>query len=99
MGAKEKNFYNQVFRQYGYEAEADRIQELYLSGRKDEAEAAIPADYLARASLIGPEGFVRDRLQALKDSGVTALNVSFHGADTSERVRQCDRLRNLVGTL
>lgn len=96
MGAKEKNFYNQVFRQYGYETEADTIQELYLSGRKDEAEAAIPADYLAKASLIGPESFVRDRLQALKASGVTALNVSFHGADPTERVRQCDRLRNLV---
>ncbi len=99
MGAKEKNFYNQVFRQYGYEAEADRIQELYLAGRKDEAEAAIPADYLAKASLIGDEGFVRERLQALKASGVNALNVSLFGDSREERVHQCEQLRNLVDAL
>jgi F420-dependent oxidoreductase-like protein len=96
MGAKEKNFYNQVFRRYGYEREADAIQSLYLEGRKDAAEAAIPADYLARASLIGDPVFVRDRLQALKASGVTTLNVSFLGESREARVRQCDRLRELV---
>jgi F420-dependent oxidoreductase-like protein len=99
MGAKEKNFYNQTFRRYGYEAEADRIQELYLAGRKDEAEAAIPDDYLAKSSLIGPEGFVRDRLQALRESGVNALNVSLVGETRAERVAQCERLRELVETL
>ena len=99
MGAKEKNFYNQVFRRYGYEQEADAIQELFLAGRKDEAEAAIPDEYLAKASLIGPEGFVRDRLQALRDSGVTGLNVSLIGETRAERVAQCDRLRELVETL
>ncbi|MGB1685998.1 MAG: LLM class F420-dependent oxidoreductase [Pseudomonadales bacterium] len=45
MGAKEKNFYNQVFRKYGYEKEAELIQDLYLSGRKSEAEAAIPKEH------------------------------------------------------
>ncbi|MEE4301571.1 MAG: LLM class F420-dependent oxidoreductase [Pseudomonadales bacterium] len=99
MGAKEKNFYNQVFRRYGYEEEADRIQALYLEGRKDEAQAAIPADYLAKASLIGPEGFVRDRLHALRDAGVTGLNISLVGETRAERVRQCERLRELVETL
>lgn len=99
MGAKEKNFYNQTFRRYGYEAEADRIQSLYLSGRKAEAEAAIPDDYLAKASLIGPEGFVRERLQALRDSGVTSLNVSLAGETRAERVAQCARLRELVESL
>ena len=96
MGAKEKNFYNQVFRRYGYEREADAIQSLYLEGRKDAAEAAIPEDYLARASLIGDPTFVRDRLQALKASGVTTLNVSFLGESRAARVRQCDCLRELV---
>ncbi len=96
MGARSKNFYNNVFCQYGYEAEAARIQELYLAGRKDEAEAAIPAEYLAATSLVGEEGFVRDRVAALKASGVTALNVGFLGKTAEERVRQCDRLRDLV---
>ena len=57
MGAKEKNFYNQVFRRW-YEREADAIQSLYLEGRKDAAEAAIPADYLARVAHRHPT-FVR----------------------------------------
>lgn len=46
MGAIDKNFYNQIFRQYGYEADAERIQQLFLSGRKSEAEAAILQSYL-----------------------------------------------------
>ena len=96
MGAKEKNFYNQVFRKYGYEEEAETIQNLYLSGRKSEAEAAIPDSYLEATSLVGPEGFVRDRLQALKEHGVTSLNVGFLGTTTKERVENCDKLSNLI---
>ena len=96
MGAKEKNFYNQIFRKYGYEQEAETIQNLYLSGRKSEAEAAIPQSYLDATSLVGPEGFVRDRLEIFKESGVTSLNVSFLGTTSEERIRNCDALRNLL---
>ncbi|HIG43989.1 MAG: LLM class F420-dependent oxidoreductase [bacterium] len=96
MGAKEKNFYNQIFRKYGYEEEAEAIQNLYLSGRKSEAEAAIPQSYLDATSLVGPEGFVRDRLQAYKEAGVTSLNVGFLGTTTQERVKNCDSLKNLI---
>ena len=99
MGAKEKNFYNQVFRKYGYEEEAETIQELYLSGRKSEAEAAIPQSYLDSTSLVGPEGFVRERLQVLKDHGVTSLNVGFLGTTTQERVKNCDALSNLMAKI
>jgi F420-dependent oxidoreductase-like protein len=96
MGAKEKNFYNQVFRKYGYEEEAETIQNLFLAGRKSEAEAAIPDSYLEATSLVGPEGFVVDRLQALKEYGVTSLNVGFLGTTTAERVANCDKLNNLI---
>jgi F420-dependent oxidoreductase-like protein len=96
MGAKEKNFYNQVFRKYGYEEEAETIQNLFLAGRKSEAEAAIPDSYLEATSLVGPEGFVVDRLQALKEHGVTSLNVGFLGTTTAERVANCDKLSNLI---
>jgi len=96
MGARDKNFYNQVFCKYGYEEEARRIQDLYLAGRKSEAEAAVPQSYLDATSLVGPEGFVRDRLQALKEHGVTSLNVGFLGTTTTERVANCDKLANLV---
>ena len=96
MGAREKNFYNQVFCKYGYEAEAQTIQDLYLAGRKSEAEAAIPESYLEATSLVGPEGFVAERLQILREQGVTSLNVSFLGTTTAERVANCDKLKNLI---
>lgn len=96
MGAKEKNFYNQIFRKYGYEQEAEQIQDLYLSGQKSQAEAAIPQSYLDATSLVGSEGFVRDRLRAYKDAGVTCISASFMGKTLEERVRDCDKLRNLA---
>lgn len=99
MGARSRNFYNQVFCQYGYEAEAQQIQDLYLSGKKDEAAAAIPDAYLEATSLIGPEGFVKDRLAALKESGVNALNVGFAGRTLEERVGYCEKLRNIVDSI
>ncbi len=99
MGARTKNFYNDIFAKSGYAEEAKQIQDLYLSGEKKAAEEAIPAEYLAHSSLVGPESFVRERLQALKESGVSSLNVGLAGQTRAERVAQCDRLRNLVETL
>ena len=99
MGARQKNFYNQIFTRSGYEAEAVLIQDLFLSGDRKGAEAAIPDEYLAENSLIGDEGFVRERLTALKESGVNALNVGFMGQTAAERVKTCDQLRNIVDTL
>ncbi|MEM7219630.1 MAG: LLM class F420-dependent oxidoreductase [Pseudomonadota bacterium] len=99
MGAREKNFYNQIFRKYGYEAEAERIQDLYLAGRKSEAEAAVPQSYLDATCLIGSKGFVRDRLQVFKEMGVTHLNARFLGTTTEERVRHCDALKEIAATL
>ena len=69
MGARSKNFYNDIFAKSGYVDEAKVIQDLYLAGDKKAAEEAIPADYLAKSSLIGPEGFVKERLYALRESG------------------------------
>ncbi len=99
MGARSKNFYNDIFSKSGYAAEAKQIQDLYLAGEKKAAEEAIPDEYLARNSLIGPENFVLERLHALKESGVSSLNVSFAGKSTAERVAQCDKLANLVASM
>ena len=96
MGAKDKNFYNQIFRKYGYEEEAEAIQNLFLSGKKSQAEAAIPQSYLDSTSLIGSEGFIKDRLQVYKENGVTSLNVSFLGTTSEERVKNCDALKNIM---
>jgi F420-dependent oxidoreductase-like protein len=75
MGAKSKNFYNTLFRQYGYEAEAEEIQDLYLSGKKQEAEAKIPLDFLEATNLVGPESYVKERIAAFRESGVTNLQI------------------------
>lgn len=81
MGARGQNFYNALARRYGYEAEAERIQDLYLDGRKDEAAAAVPAEFLERMSLVGPAGYVKERVAAFRQAGVTVLNVTPVGGD------------------
>ncbi len=81
MGAKGKNFYNNIFRSYGYEEAAETIQNLYLDGRKEEAMAAVPDDYLAATTLAGDEGFIRDRVEAFKAAGVTMLQIQPAGPD------------------
>ena len=81
MGAKGKNFYNNVFRRYGYEQEAEQIQNLYLEGKKDEATALVPDDYLKGTAMVGDEGFVRDRIASYKEAGVTRLSVNPIGDD------------------
>ncbi len=75
MGAKGKNFYNDVLRRYGYEEEADRVQDLYLGGDRKAAAALVPSELVANTSLIGDAGYVKDRVAAYRDSGVTVLNV------------------------
>jgi F420-dependent oxidoreductase-like protein len=75
MGAKGKNFYNELAVRYGYEQEAEVIQDLYLSGKKKEAEAAVPAEFLELTTLCGPLSYVKDRIAAFKDAGVTHLQV------------------------
>ena len=82
MGAKGKNFYNNVFRRYGYEQEAEQIQNLYLDGKKDEAAALVPDEYLAATALVGDEGRVRERIEAYKAAGVTRLSVNPVGDDS-----------------
>jgi F420-dependent oxidoreductase-like protein len=88
MGARGRNFYNDLARRYGYEAEAEKIQDLYLSGQKDEAAAAVPAELLEKTSLVGPAGYVRERMAALKEAGVTVLSITPVGPDPVALVEQ-----------
>ncbi|WP_323794256.1 LLM class F420-dependent oxidoreductase [Nocardioides sp.] len=86
MGAKGKNFYNDVACQYGYEAEAAEIQDLYLSGKKKEAEALIPTEWLEAANLVGPRSYVEERVAAFREAGVTHLQVMPAAADPAAEV-------------
>jgi F420-dependent oxidoreductase-like protein len=76
MGAKQRNFHKELVGRMGFEAEADRIQALYLEGRKDEAAAAVPDALADEISLVGTPARIRDRLQAWRDTPVTSLLVS-----------------------
>ena len=93
MGAKGRNFYNDLFRAYGYEAEAEEIQDLYIAGEKAAAAAAIPEEFVAAVTLIGDRGFIRDRMDAFKDSGVTRLDIRPVGSDPLGTVREISELR------
>jgi F420-dependent oxidoreductase-like protein len=88
MGAKGRNFYNDLVKRYGFEREAEQIQDLYLDGKKDEAAALVPDELLEATSLCGPEGYVRDRIAAYKESGVTVLNITPIGPDPVKLVEQ-----------
>ncbi|MFN8474037.1 MAG: LLM class F420-dependent oxidoreductase [Anaerolineae bacterium] len=73
MGAKGKNFYNDLARRYGYEEAAERIQDLYLAGRKNEAIAAVPDELVDEVALVGPKERIAERLSAWRDAGVQTL--------------------------
>lgn len=96
MGAKGKNFYHTLATKYGYGAEADRIQELYLAGKKDEAAKVVPDDLVRDICLIGSPGFVKERVAAFREAGVTVLNVVPLAATPGERVKLIEQLRELV---
>ncbi len=88
MGAEGKNFYNTLCRQYGYEKEAEQIQELYLGGKKRDAEAVVPLELLEMCNLVGPESYVKERIAAFRESGVTNLQVMPATEDPAATIRQ-----------
>ncbi len=96
MGARGRNFYNDLARRFGYEGEAKAIQDAYLDGRKDEAEALVPEELVERTSLIGPESYVRDRIAAYREAGVTTLNVTPLAPTHETRVRLIEQARSLA---
>jgi F420-dependent oxidoreductase-like protein len=93
MGARGHNFYNELFARYGYEAQAKQIQDLYLDGKKREAEAAIPDSFLEEISLCGPASYVKERIAAYREAGVTVLDVDATGSDP---VRTIGALAELI---
>lgn len=86
MGAKGRNFYNDLFAKSGYPDEAEVVQDLYLAGRREDAMAALPTSYLRDANLIGDASFIRDRLEAWEAAGVTLLDCKLVGDRIHETV-------------
>jgi F420-dependent oxidoreductase-like protein len=87
MGARNRNFHADVPRRMGFEAEVERIQDLYLGGRKDEAAAAVPTRLVEQLALIGPPDKIRDDVEAWRESLVTTMLVS-GDATTLRRVAE-----------
>jgi len=93
MGARGKNFYNDICRDYGFEKEAVEIQDLYLDGKKDEAASKLPGEWIMNANLVGTPGFIKERVAAFKEAGVTVLSVNPIGPDP---VGQIEKLRSII---
>jgi hypothetical protein len=96
MGSREKNFYNRLACEYGFEAEAKRVQDLYLEGRKDEAAAALPDGFIDLVSLCGPADRVREGLRRFEAAGVDTLIASPMAWTAEERSEQLRLLAELA---
>ena len=96
MGSRAQNFYNQLVKRYGFEEAAEKIQDLYLEGRKDDAAAAIPDELVDMVSLCGPRDVVRDRLGAFRDAGVGTLMITPMAFTLAERIEQLRAVAELA---
>ena len=96
MGAKGKNFYHNLATRYGFGEVADRIQDLFLAGKKDEAIAAVPDELVRQVSLVGSRGFIKERLAAYKEAGVTTMLVHPLATDDAEALRFTEELVTLT---
>jgi hypothetical protein len=96
MGARERNFSNDLARRYGFAESAAQVQDLFLSGQRAEATAAVPDDLVRGTALVGPAGYVKERLAAFAAAGVTTLLVSPLAATHAERLRSVADLRALL---
>jgi F420-dependent oxidoreductase-like protein len=88
MGARGKNFYNELACHYGYEKEAKEIQDLYLDGKKKEAEALVPMEWIEASNLVGPASYVQERIAAFDEAGVSHLSIVPVGDDPAALVSQ-----------
>ena len=86
MGSRRQNFYNALARRMGFEAAAERVQDLYLDRRHREAMAAVPLEFVDATLLLGPQQRIEERLHAYADAGVTTLNVTPFAADVQRQI-------------
>jgi F420-dependent oxidoreductase-like protein len=97
MGHRDINFHNQHMQLRGYAEAAARIQELFLAGRKDEAIAAVPDEYVDEGALIGPPDRIRKRYTAWAESGITGMTVVSNQPATLELMADLARSQPAVG--
>nr|WP_194946190.1 LLM class F420-dependent oxidoreductase [Mycolicibacterium malmesburyense] len=96
MGARGRNFYHNLATRYGYGEVANTIQDLYLAGKKAEAIAAVPDDLVRNVSLVGPRGFVKERLAAFAEAGATTILLQPLSVDRGEILGFVEELHGLL---
>lgn len=96
MGSRDKNFYNALMCRYGFDAAAKEVQDLYLSGKKDEAGAALPDELIDMVTICGPREKVRDRLAVYRDAGVGTVILGPMAFDFESRLRMTRELAELA---
>jgi F420-dependent oxidoreductase-like protein len=96
MGSRKQNFYKRLVESYGFEEQAQRIQDLYLEGRREEACAAVPEELIDQVCLCGPRDRVADRIAAFRDAGVDTLIVSPLALDAAAQAEQLRVLAELA---
>jgi F420-dependent oxidoreductase-like protein len=96
MGSREKNFYTELMRRYGFVDAAREVQDLYLEGRRDDAAAALPPELIDTVTLCGPRDVVRERLAVYRDAGVGTLMVSPMAFDAEQRLDQLRAVAELA---
>lgn len=97
MGSREQNFYKRLVESYGFEADAQKVQDLYLEGRKTEAMFALPDELIDLLCIVGPRDRVKARIRAFADAGVDTLIVWPVMPDQDERKRQLQLIAELAG--
>jgi F420-dependent oxidoreductase-like protein len=97
MGARGKNFYNDLAVRYGFPEAAEKIQDLYLEGKKDEAAAAVPDELVHGIALLGSPSHVAERAAAFKETGATTLNIHPINATHEGRVKTIKVLKEVAG--
>ena len=96
MGSPKTNFYNEAYRRGGWEDTAREVQQLWVSGRREEAAARVPTEMVRRNNLLGDESMVRERVEAYRTAGVTTLRVHPVGRDLASRLETLGRVMDMV---
>ena len=97
MGSREQNFYNRLVSTYGFEREANEIQEHYLAGRRSEAMEALSDELIDAVSIVGPRAAAKKKIGAFRDAGVDTLIVAGMAVDNAERIKQLRLVAELAG--
>jgi F420-dependent oxidoreductase-like protein len=96
MGSRQHNFYTESYARQGYEELARAVQHLWLEGRREEAAALIPAEFVLQANLLGTDEMVKQRIRVYRDAGVTTLRVQPQGVTITERLQTLGQFMDLV---